>query len=91
MRNPQQNRARFATAPDGRIPRVGSLIGNATQAVRLTGQNPRGLQHLVLEKAAEFVKKRRLLVTCLMETLQVSFNKFNTEASHCMSEEAWIK
>ena len=48
------------------------MIGNAVPAARLTGQNVRGLSQLKLEKVLQFMKERRLLVTCLMETWQVT-------------------
>ena len=48
------------------------MIGNAAPAARLTGQNVRGLSQLKLEKVLQFMKERRLLVTCLMETWQVT-------------------
>jgi hypothetical protein len=71
-RNPHENRMRVATAADGRRSRDSSLIGNAAPAARLTGQNVRGLSQLKLEKVLQFMKERRLLVTCLMETWQVT-------------------
>ena len=63
---------RVAIATDGRRSRDSSLIGNAAPAARLTGQNVRGLSHLKLEKVVQFMKERRLLVTCLMETWRVT-------------------
>ena len=48
------------------------MIGNAAPAARLSGQNARGPSKLKLEKVAQFMKKQRLLVTCLMETWRVT-------------------
>ena len=63
---------RVATAFDVRRSRGGSsLIGKAA-AVRLTGQNVRGLTTLKLEKLIQFMKEQRLQVTCLMETWRVT-------------------
>ena len=47
------------------------MIGKAAVA-RLTGQNVRGLTTLKLEKLVQFMKERRLLATCLMETWRVT-------------------
>ena len=47
---------------------------DAAQTERLTGQNVRGLTTLKLEKVIQFMKDHRVLVTCLMETWQVTPN-----------------
>ena len=68
-----------AIATYGGRSRGSSLIGNAVPAARLTGQNVRGLSHLKLEKVVQFMKERRLLVTCLMETWRVTPQGFVLE------------
>ena len=48
-------------------------------ATRLTGQNVRGLTSLKLEKVLQFMKKRKVLITCLMETWRVTPDGFEAE------------
>ena len=55
------------------------MIGNAAPAARLTGQNVSGLSQLKLEKVLQFMKEHRLLVTCLMETWQVTPQGWHSE------------
>ena len=57
-----------ANASDGKRIRVGSLIGNAALAARLTDHFMRRLPHLQALKKAnqQFMNERRLLVTCFM-------------------------
>ena len=55
------------------------MIGNAAPAARLTGQNVRRLSQLKLEKVLQFMKEQRLLVTCLMETWQVTPQGWHSE------------
>ena len=62
---------RVAIADDVRRSRGSFIIGNAA-AARLTGQNVRRLTTLKLEQLIQFMKRQRLLITCLMETWRVS-------------------